>query len=131
MAEEMKKIEGTENVNEQNQDRKAEGYSRNPFKRAGNWIKKFPENHPRIWKGIKIGGCVVGAAGIGAGAYVLGKNSGQKSDETPETTDTFLPVMDDTPELPMNDDLVPIEELVETIETVEPVSEVISETVEA
>ena len=118
MGEEMKKNEGTEN-----QDLKAEVYPKNPLKRAGNWFKEFPKKHPRIWKGLKIGGCVAGAVGIGAGAYTLGKRNGQNSVGTSEVTDTFLPVLEDLPELTMQEDLVPIEELTEsisdTVETIE------------
>ena len=121
--EEVKDVKGTENENEQT--RRPEGYSKNPLKRAWIGVKKFPEKHPVLCKWTKRIAIGAGAAAAVYGGYKIGESVGEKRGSIPETIDTCLPEADDLPELPMNDELVPIEELAETV------SNVVEETVEA
>ena len=110
MANEKKMNNGNENQEPQVEVVKKE----NVFKKAWNGVKAFPTNHPRIWKGIKITGCALGAAGIGAGAYALGKNAGQKSVDAVDATDVFQPVVDDIPVLP-EPESIPFEEIIDNV----------------
>lgn len=50
------------------------------FKRAGEKIDQFKEEHPKVAKGLKIAGIVVsGVAAIGGGAYAVSKVRGKKN----------------------------------------------------
>lgn len=112
-------LKGTEN------GVKVEGMKKeNIFRRGKKKFDDWTAEHPRIWKGIKIGGCVLGALGLGAGAYALGKKSPDLQ-ELPDNVDKFIPAVDDVPELPEMDDLVDLDDLADTV------SDAVEETVEA
>lgn len=114
------------NLNGTDNGVKVEGMKKeNIFKRGKKKFDDWTAKHPKIWKGVKIGGCVLGALGLGAGAYALGKKSGPDLQELPDNVDKFIPAVDDVPELPVMDDLVDLDDLAETV------SDVVEETVEA
>ena len=59
--------------------------------------KDFAEKHPKITKGLKIGGIVTAVIGAGAIAYGVGSRSNNDSDDMnyiPESEPTCLPFDD-------------------------------------
>lgn len=59
--------------------------------------KDFAEKHPKITKGLKIGGIVTAVLGVGAIAYGVGSRSNSDSDDVnyiPESEPTCLPFDD-------------------------------------
>lgn len=118
----MKKYVDVPNGNENENQHQQEAKKENIFSRTKKKVSGFKEKHPKIAKGVKIAGCVLGAAAIGVGAYKAGQHSGGSSEVTPEVPDLFLPG-GDVPALPDNE-LVPFEELTESIsETIEELPE--------
>ena len=110
MANEKKMNNGNENQEPQVEVVKKENF----ITKAVNAVKSFPTKHPKIWRGIKIGGCALGAAGIGAGAYALGKNASQNSVDAVDVTDVFQPVVENIPVL-AEPESIPFEEIIDDV----------------
>lgn len=76
----------------------------NVFVKVKNKVKDFEEKHPKIVKGVKLGGTILAAVGIGAMAYSVGKNSGA-TPELADKSDLFLPETS-VPDLPEAGDTI-------------------------
>ncbi len=60
-------------------------------------VKDFAEKHPKVTKGLKIGGIATAVIGAGAIAYGVGSRSNSDSDDVnyiPESEPTCLPFDD-------------------------------------